>query len=136
MGDFSIMLRCSCKFFLFTRFKFANFYCLDNPGALHPALSKYFEIELGDKFEYYYNMLYSLVILPNIILPFLGGILLMKCGLRLMFAILIVIIMTGQFIFALGCSKKNIILMLIGIIKILLNRKICLWIRIRHNIDN
>jgi len=94
--------------------KFANYYCIDNPGALHNALYKYFESELGPNFEYFFNLLYSLVILPNIALPFLGGLLITKFGIRKMYFIFVTMLLIGHFVFAMGCSFKQIIVMLIG----------------------
>jgi len=99
---------------LITIIKFSNYYCLDNPGALHNSLSKIFNNELGEHFEYYFNLLYSLVIFPNIFLPFIGGLLIMKCGLRTMYLIYMIFLIIGQLIFAIGCHYKSIIFMLIG----------------------
>jgi MFS family permease len=91
-----------------------DYYCFDNPGALHSYLLKRFGKSVGDNFEYFFNMLYSVYSLPNIILPLIGGILIFKFGYRLMFLIFGFCVLLGQFVFAMGCSTKSVSLMLTG----------------------
>lgn len=67
-----------------------------------------------DNFEFYYNLMYSIYSFPNIILPFIGGIFIMKFGIRIMFIIYGASLVVGQFIFATGCYHNNIYVMLIG----------------------
>jgi len=92
---------------------FGDYYCIDNPGALHEQLKNQFS-NLGNSFEYYFNLLYSLYSLPNIFLPFLGGIFVMLFGIRLMYFIFGMFLLLGQFTFALGGSLNNIYIMLLG----------------------
>ncbi len=52
--------------------------------------------------------------MPNIILPFIGGILVMKYGVRSMYVVFGLFIMLGQMIFAIGCQTSSMNTMLIG----------------------
>lgn len=65
-------------------------------------------------FEYIFNLMYSVYSLPNIILPLIGGLMIFKYGYRIMFLAFGLCILLGQLIFALGCSMKSIVIMLIG----------------------
>lgn len=91
---------------------------------------------LGKSFEYYFNMLYSVYSMPNIILPFFGGLLVMYFGIRTMYFVFGVFLMLGQFIFAIGGSYNSIYVMLFGRIvfgfggeslNITQNAMICKW---------
>lgn len=82
-------------------------------GVLHDSLKLQF-FSLGNNFEYYFNLLYSLYSIPNTILPFIGGIFITKYGNRLMYIIFGSCIMLGQLIFAFGCYKDYMSIMLIG----------------------
>jgi MFS family permease len=91
-----------------------DYYCFDNPGALHSLLQKRFGGEPGDNFEYFFNLLYSVYSLPNIVLPLIGGIMIFKYGYRTMFLVFGFCVLIGQLIFAMGCSTKSGLMMLIG----------------------
>jgi len=52
--------------------------------------------------------------MPNIILPFIGGLLILKFGNRTMYIVLGALIMLGQLIFAIGCSYTSMNIMLLG----------------------
>jgi len=74
--------------------------------------------------------------MPNIILPFFGGLLVMYFGIRTMYFVFGVFLMLGQFIFALGGSYNSIYIMLLGRIifgfggeslNITQNGMICKW---------
>lgn len=91
-----------------------DYYCFDNPGALHDQLQSHFKEIPKKEFEYYYNLLYSVYSLPNIAIPFIGGILTVKYGYRSMFIVFGISILIGQLIFALGCSFKSIFVMICG----------------------
>lgn len=52
--------------------------------------------------------------MPNIILPFIGGLLVMNYGIRKTYFLFGFFILIGQMIFALGCQATNMNLMLIG----------------------
>ncbi len=81
-------------------------------------------------------MLYSVYSMPNIILPFFGGLFVMYFGIRTMYFVFGVFLMLGQFIFALGGSYNSINIMLLGRIifgfggeslNITQNAMICKW---------
>jgi MFS family permease len=65
-----------------------------------------------EDFEFYFNLLYSLYSFPNIILPFIAGILIMKLGARFMFVFYSIFIALGQLLFALGVQYESILTML------------------------
>jgi MFS family permease len=81
---------------------------------MHNLLKKRFAANSKMDFEYIFNLMYSVYSLPNIILPLIGGIMIFKYGYRIMFLVFGFSILIGQLIFALGCSMKSIIIMLIG----------------------
>ena len=86
---------------------------------MHDALKDYLkqndiENNIEKNFELYYNLLYSVYSLPNVFLPFLGGILITRYGNRIMYLIFGTIISIGQLFFAIGVEQKSIIIMLIG----------------------
>ena len=59
-------------------------------------------------------MLYSVYSLPNIVLPFVGGILVMKFGIRSMYMVFSTFILIGHFIVTLGSQYNSIYTMLAG----------------------
>jgi MFS family permease len=81
---------------------------------MHNLLKKRFGGNSKMDFEYIFNLMYSVYSLPNIILPLLGGLMIFKYGYRIMFLSFGFSILIGQLIFALGCSTKSIVIMLIG----------------------
>jgi len=88
---------------------------MDIPGALHDDLKSKFEnILKTNSFEFYFNLLYSLYSLPNIILPFIFGILIMKYGDRQIYNVLSVFLIVGQVIFTMGCYFESMFAMLLG----------------------
>jgi MFS family permease len=95
-------------------YEMGDYYCFDNPGAMHSLLKKRFGNDTGEKFEYIFNLMYSVYSLPNVILPLIGGLLIFKYGYRLMFLIFGSCVLFGQLIFAVGCTTKSIKIMLIG----------------------
>jgi len=97
----------------FTYIKLGDYYCIDNVGVLHDSLKIQFS-HLGENFEYYFGLLYSLYSMPNIVLPFFGGILIMKYGIRTMYMVFGVLILIGQFIFSIGCQYYSMNIMLLG----------------------
>ena len=92
---------------------FGDYYCFDNPGAVHDHLESQFDF-LGISFEYYYNLLYSIYSIVNIFVPFIGGNLIKIFGNKNMFCIFSSIIVIGQLIVYLGCKHNSIHTMLIG----------------------
>ena len=92
---------------------FGDYYCFDNPGAVHDHLESQFDF-LGKNFEYYYNLLYSIYSIVNIFIPFIGGNLIKIYGNKNMFLVFAIIIVIGQLIVYLGCKYNSIYTMLIG----------------------
>ena len=81
---------------------------------MHGLLKKRFAANSKMDFEYIFNLMYSVYSLPNIILPLLGGFMIFRYGYRIMFLAFGFSILIGQLIFAIGCSTKSIVIMLIG----------------------
>ena len=82
---------------------------------MHDALKDHLkQNDIENNFEFYFNLLYSVYSLPNVILPFLGGILITKFGNRVMYLMFGTVISLGELIFVLGVEQKSIIIMLIG----------------------
>jgi MFS family permease len=92
---------------------FGDYYCFDNVGAVHDHLESQFHF-LGNNFEYYYNLLYSIYSIVNIFIPFIGGALIKKYGNNNMFIVFGIVIALGQFIVYFGCKNNSIYLMLLG----------------------
>ena len=92
---------------------FGDYYCFDNVGAVHDHLESQFSF-LGENFEYYYNLLYSIYSIVNIFVPFIGGALIKIYGNKNMFLVFGIIIVIGQLIVYLGCKNNSIYTMLIG----------------------
>lgn len=90
-----------------------NYYCFDSPGAMKNIIKKQLNGSAED-FEYIFSMMYSLYSIPNIVLPLLGGVLILKLGNRFVYILCAFLIMLGQFIFVLGISKKSTAVALIG----------------------
>ena len=61
----------------------------------------------GDTFSVNFNLLYSVYSWPNVVLPFLGGYLSDRLGVRLMLLVFLLFIALGQVVFALGASLKG-----------------------------
>lgn len=81
---------------------------------MHNLLKKRFAANSKMDFEYIFNLMYSVYSLPNIVLPLIGGVLIFKYGYRIMLLVFGFSILIGQLIFAIGCSTKSVIIMLIG----------------------
>ena len=92
---------------------FGDYYCFDNPGAVHDHLESQFDF-LGINFEYYYNLLYSIYSIVNIFIPFIGGNLIKIYGNKNMFLIFALIIVIGQLIVYIGCKNNSIYTMSAG----------------------
>ena len=100
---------------------FGSYYVYDNPTAVEQELADWFEpsasangtdVAVDDdgsntdttSFSFRYNMLYSVYSWPNIFLPFLGGVLSDRLGVRLMSVVFMALIALGQGVTAFGCS--------------------------------
>ncbi|KAJ0411052.1 hypothetical protein ATCC90586_003654 [Pythium insidiosum] len=91
-----------------------NYYCFDNPAALKSQLQQRFSSIAKTRFEFLFNMLYTVYSVPNILLPFFGGVLVDRYGARVMLVVFSVAILVGQVVFASGCSLASFNLMLVG----------------------
>ena len=101
---------------------FGSYYVYDVPTAVEQELADWFEpaalggnassIAVDDdgsntdttSFSFRYNMLYSVYSWPNVVLPFLGGVLSDRLGVRLMSVVFMALIALGQGVTAFGCS--------------------------------
>jgi len=89
------------------------YWCTDNPGALHDDFEEKFK-GLYDDFEFRFNLLYSLYSLPNVVLPLITGVLMIKFGARIVYLFLSFIVVFGQIIFSLGSFQSSFNLMILG----------------------
>lgn len=89
-----------------------NYYCYDIPAALITQLDDY----MGNPADYetYFNLLYTVYSIPNIILPFLGGFFVDKFGVRTCLVVFVATITVGQAIVAFGVSIKSWPIMFLG----------------------
>jgi MFS family permease len=88
---------------------FGDAYAFDNPMALQSTIQE--EMDLSNL---QFNMLYSIYSLPNIILPFFGGILIDKIGVRVSILIFSTVLIFGQGIVVAGGYSLSYMTMLIG----------------------
>ena len=94
---------------------FGAYYILDNVGVTYDTLKKQFEKKYTEKkFDFYFSLLYSIYSFPNIILPLLGGILILKIGFYNCYLLFSLFILIGQIIVVIGLRNTNMIIMLIG----------------------
>ena len=62
-----------------------SYYCYDNPSALQSQLQQHFAgTAYESSFTVYFNLLYTVYSIPNVALPFYGGYLVDKIGVRIM----------------------------------------------------
>jgi MFS family permease len=90
----------------------ANYYCYDIPAALHQQFKDY----MGDSsdFETYFQLLYTVYSVPNVVLPFLGGYFVDKFGVRVCLIAFSSLLLLGQALFSWGVSSRSWTLMFIG----------------------
>ncbi|ETW06154.1 hypothetical protein H310_03737 [Aphanomyces invadans] len=94
---------------------FGGCYCYDNPSALKSQLTQHFSGSVAQSdFEMYFNLLYSVYSVPNIVLPLFGGILADKFGPRYVLVSTTTLVFLGQVVFAIGNSFQHLPVMLIG----------------------
>ena len=79
-----------------------SYYCYDNTAALYKNLQARFYFE--DKFDYYFDLLYSVYSLPNIVLPMAGGLLVDRLGVNFALNLFACAILIGQV-----CTGKGIV---------------------------
>eukprot|EP01084_Bolivina_argentea_P009982 18627_1 len=91
---------------------FGTYYCYDNPAAVSEEIKTNYNLSSTK-----YNVLYSIYSLPNIILPFFGGLLCDKIGAQYSLLLFLSLTTIGQLIFSLSLLHNNKLsypLMLIG----------------------
>ncbi len=99
-----------------------NYYAYDGPTATQNQLADHFypgsnttstDDDGGggssdsSSFSFRYNLLYSVYSWPNVILPFFGGYLCDKLGVRLMLVVFLLFITFGQAVFAMGATLNG-----------------------------
>jgi len=88
---------------------FGNYFASDLPQSMMNPI----KTELGLD-VYNYNKIFSVYSIPNVILPFLGGLIIDSLGVRLAYAIFAFIIVLGQAITTLGLMQDSFNMMLVG----------------------
>jgi MFS family permease len=96
-----------------------NYYCYDIPASLHKQLQDYLprnttNMPKYSNFEVLFSLLYTVYSVPNMILPFFGGFLVDRFGIRICFLRFVFLILLGQGIFTLGLVFKSWGIMLFG----------------------
>ena len=89
-----------------------NYYCYDNPAALYSMLAARFSS--AEHFDFYFDGLYSVYSLPNIVLPLIGGMIVDRWGVAKSLCLFTLLILLGQAIFAAACSAGWLNGMLLG----------------------
>jgi MFS family permease len=96
-----------------------NYYCYDIPASLHKQLQDYLprnttSMPKYSNFELLFSLLYTVYSVPNMVLPFFGGFLVDRFGIRICFLRFVFLILLGQGIFTLGLVFKSWGIMLFG----------------------
>lgn len=92
-----------------------TYYSFDIPAALHQQLKDYMvDNSSTTPFSVYFNLLYSVYSIPNIILPFFGGKIVDSLGAHTSTLLFAALTLVGQILFAFGASAKSWGLMLLG----------------------
>ena len=91
----------------------SNYYCYDIPAALHQQFSDYMGND-SDNFETYFQLLYTLYSIPNVVLPFFGGYFVDKFGTRVCLISFMSMLLLGQTVFTIGIGQKSWSLMFLG----------------------
>jgi len=89
-----------------------NYYCYDNPAALHTQLQQW--LNKPSNYETLFSLLYTVYSIPNCFLPFFGGYFVDRLGVRMCLGMFVGFISIGQVVFALGVSLKSWPVMFIG----------------------
>ncbi|KAJ3321949.1 hypothetical protein HDV06_003686 [Boothiomyces sp. JEL0866] len=88
-------------------------YDYDLPAALNSELMSWLNSTYSD-YQIQLNLLYSAYSLPNIALPFVGGLLMDKMGTNLMIILFASLVCIGQGVLTYGVADKNFNFMLVG----------------------
>lgn len=92
---------------------FCNYYCYDNPSALYANLAMQFA-QTEQQFDFWFDGLYSIYSVPNVVLPVFGGLLTDHWGLYNSLNLFATLLLAGQVVFAAACSANSLPLMLLG----------------------
>jgi MFS family permease len=84
-------------------------YCFDNPMAMQKSIVDLFGID-----NFRFNLLYTVYSLPNIILPFFGGVLIDRLGPRKAIVIFTSIVIVGQCVCVVGAYYRTFVTMIAG----------------------
>eukprot|EP00397_Hematodinium_sp_SG-2012_P021976 GEMP01022737.1.p1 GENE.GEMP01022737.1~~GEMP01022737.1.p1 ORF type:complete len:448 (+),score=72.65 GEMP01022737.1:172-1515(+) len=94
---------------------FGQFYCYDIPSALADNLKAHFRDTLtADEFAYYFNLLYTIYSMPNIVLPLVFGFFMDRTGIRLSIILLSTFVLCGALLVAFGMHMESFGWMLFG----------------------
>jgi MFS family permease len=96
---------------------FGQFYAFDNPSALNEQLKEHMQAispAEDPQYAYYFNLLYSVYSLPNVILPLIMGLAVDRCGCRLVICILGAAVVLGHVIFTIGVTYGSWSTMILG----------------------
>ena len=90
---------------------FGNYYAYDLPAAFNLQLEPY----LGTKnYQFYLQAFYAVYSIPNVVLPFFGGIITDYVGIPRMLTSLALLVTAGQIVFTIGLTLKSTVVMLTG----------------------
>ena len=95
--------------FLMNIILLGNFYCYDNPQGLQTHLTKDLNISATQ-----YNLLYSMISFPNIILPLVGGYITDYFGVRRSLIFFISLVTIGQALFTYGTYTSSYEWLIVG----------------------
>lgn len=98
--------------FLLCIMMLGDYYCYDIPAALHTQLRDY--MGKPSNYETLYSLLYTLFSVPNIVLPFFGGYLVDRFGVKNCLLVFTTFVAAGQTILAFGISIRSWTVMFIG----------------------
>ena len=90
------------------------YYSFDNPAALHDQLRDHFSHLSTREYEYNFNLLYTAYSMPNVILPFFGGIFVDRYGAEVCCLVFLCFTFLGQLMVAYGVFSKSFTVMIIG----------------------
>lgn len=86
-------------------------YCFDNPQALQSALTSPEFLGLSSA---QYNLLYSSYSFPNMVVPFVGGLIIDKLSIRVALFLFSTTVIVGQIVVLIGGSLMNFTCMIVG----------------------
>jgi MFS family permease len=91
----------------------SNYYCYDIPGTLNTQLRNYLNVSYNE-WQYQLNAIYSAYSFPNLVMPIISGILVDSIGPTKMLITFSIVLILGQFLFALAINTNIFSLMIIG----------------------